>query len=81
MPPQALGAKDGEYSAVERKTLMALGKERLEGWKITGKRQQVVPERVRIQEEMKRKEAERSRKLKEDSERGLESQQQGVAVA
>lgn len=51
--------EDGDYSVVERKTLRAVGKDRLEGWKIQGERQGIVPERVRIQQEMKRKEAER----------------------
>ena len=45
--------------------MKALGKDRIEGFKITGKRQPVIPERLRIQEEMKRKEEERMRKLKE----------------
>lgn len=56
---------DGNYSVVERKTLRALGKDRLPGFKIQAKRQLVVPARVRIQEEMKKKEEERLRKLKE----------------
>ncbi|KAF2121805.1 hypothetical protein BDV96DRAFT_511226 [Lophiotrema nucula] len=68
---------DGEYSIVEKKTLKAVGKERLEGWKIQGERQRIVPERVRIQEEMKRKEEERLRKLKEGS--GTEITQTEVA--
>jgi hypothetical protein len=50
---------DGDYSIVEKKTLKAIGKERLEGWKIQGDRQGIVPERVRIQQEMKRREEER----------------------
>ncbi|KAF2751659.1 hypothetical protein M011DRAFT_463167 [Sporormia fimetaria CBS 119925] len=62
--PFCFDREDGDYSAVERKTLRALGKERLEGWKITAERQRIVPERVRIQEEMKRKEEERLKKLK-----------------
>jgi hypothetical protein len=63
--PFVFDREDGNYSAVERRTLNALGKDRLEGWKIAGKRQMVVPERVRIQEEMKRKEEERLKKLQE----------------
>jgi hypothetical protein len=63
--PFVFDREDGEYSAVERRTLNALGKERLEGWKITGERQMVVPARVRLQEEMKKKEEERLRKLNE----------------
>ncbi|KAF2835882.1 hypothetical protein M501DRAFT_940996 [Patellaria atrata CBS 101060] len=56
--------EDGNYSLVERKTLNALGKDRLAGWKIKGGRQRIVPERVRIMEEMKKKELERLEKLK-----------------
>ncbi|KAF1935997.1 hypothetical protein EJ02DRAFT_414752 [Clathrospora elynae] len=73
-----------EYSAVERKTMRALGKEgRIEGWRITGERQQVVPERVRIQEEMKRKEEERLRRLKEGGsvDGGKEEEVKRVATA
>jgi hypothetical protein len=33
-----------EYSIVEKKTLAMLGKDRLSGWKIKGKREFVVPE-------------------------------------
>ena len=51
--PFVFDRKDGNYSAVEKKTLAALGKERLDGWKITAERQRIVPERVRIQERMK----------------------------
>ena len=64
---------------MERKTLKALGKDRIEGFKITGKRQQVIPERVRIQEEMKRKEEERLRKLEERA--GIDEASQRVATA
>jgi hypothetical protein len=51
--------EDGEYSLVERHTLRALGKDDLKGWKITGPREGIVPERVRIQERMKREEIKR----------------------
>lgn len=58
--------EDGSnYSIVERKTLKALGKDRLPGWKVQGERQRIVPERVRIQQEMKRLEEERLKKLKQ----------------
>jgi hypothetical protein len=57
---------DGNYSAVERKTLRDLGKERLNGWGITWPRQGIVPERIRVQERMKREEEERLRKVKEN---------------
>lgn len=63
--PFCFDRSDDEYSVVERKTMKALGKERLEGWSIKGERQRIVPERVRIQQEMKRKEEERLRRLKE----------------
>jgi hypothetical protein len=42
-----------EYSTVERKTLSALGKDSLEGWKITYGRDKIVPERVKRQQAMK----------------------------
>jgi ectoine hydroxylase-related dioxygenase (phytanoyl-CoA dioxygenase family) len=39
-----------DYSLVERKTLIALGQpEGLKGWKITGKREHVVPTRIKLQ--------------------------------
>ncbi len=57
-----------DFSLVELKTLQALGKDRLPGWKIKGEREEVVPERVRIQKEMKLKELER---LKENAQAGL----------
>ena len=66
--PFLFDREDGKYSAVERKTLRALGKERLEGWKITAERQRIVPERVKIQERMKREEEERLKKLQESKE-------------
>ncbi|KAI1805646.1 hypothetical protein F4811DRAFT_212305 [Daldinia bambusicola] len=51
--------EDG-YSLVERKTIAAVGDaDKLKGWKITMPRERVVPERVRIQEEMKREERRR----------------------
>ncbi|KAG8833362.1 hypothetical protein FRC18_003721 [Serendipita sp. 400] len=65
-----------DYSLVERKTLRELGKllkaegkiaseqevvDGLKGWKITGERRMIVPDRIRIQEEMKRKEEARLR--------------------
>lgn len=48
-----------EYSLVELKTLQALGKERLQGWKATGPRETIVPERMRNVKEMKKLEMER----------------------
>ncbi|KAH9861925.1 hypothetical protein IAQ61_010126 [Plenodomus lingam] len=58
---------DGKYSLVEKKTLRELGKESLEGWKITAERKVIVPERIRIQERMKREEEERLMRLKEEA--------------
>lgn len=50
-----------DYSLVERKTLMALGVERLEGWKITGERKAVVPQRLKVHAIMKEAEERRLR--------------------
>jgi hypothetical protein len=36
-----------KYSLVEKKTLEMLGKDRLSGWRIRGKREFVVPERLK----------------------------------
>ncbi|KAF2007734.1 hypothetical protein P154DRAFT_478935 [Amniculicola lignicola CBS 123094] len=69
---------EGEYSIVERKTLRALGKERLPGWKATGERKKIVPERVRLQEEMKRMEAERLAKVKGVGEECMRVREAGV---
>ncbi|KAF2707389.1 hypothetical protein K504DRAFT_458829 [Pleomassaria siparia CBS 279.74] len=63
--PFCFDRQDGKYSVVERKTLKALGKESLEGWKIEGERQMLVPARVKVQEEMKKREEERLKKLEE----------------
>ncbi|KAK5107414.1 hypothetical protein LTR62_001275 [Meristemomyces frigidus] len=57
-------ADGGEYSVVERKTLKALGKSGLPGWRITEPRMAVVPERLRRQAEMRERELERLRDLK-----------------
>jgi hypothetical protein len=56
-----------EYSLVELKTLQSLGKERLEGWKATGPREAVIPERVRKQEKMKQLELKRLERLKHNA--------------
>jgi hypothetical protein len=55
---------DGNYSLVELKTLKALGKENLGGWKTTGAREEVIPERVRIQARMKAEELKRLAEIK-----------------
>ncbi|KZV63066.1 hypothetical protein PENSPDRAFT_590446 [Peniophora sp. CONT] len=70
-------ADPADYSVVEQATLRALGVERLSGWKITREREEVVPERVRIQREMKQRELERLAlegqvKMMEARERGME---------
>jgi len=44
---------------VEKKTLKELGVDSLPGWKIKGERRVVVPERVRIQAEMRAQELKR----------------------
>jgi hypothetical protein len=60
-----------DYSLVERKTLKELGVESLPGWKITGERRVVVPERVRIQAEMRAQELKRlAGELKDGTETG-----------
>ncbi len=56
---------NGNYSLVELKTLRSLGKDRLDGWKITALREGVIPERVRIQARMKEEEEKRLAALKE----------------
>lgn len=48
-----------QYSLVEQKTLLALGKDRLGGWKITAEREEIVPARMKAFHEMKKKEQER----------------------
>lgn len=55
---------EGQYSYVERKTLKALGVERLDGWAISGTRDEVVPERLRRQNEMMKEELKRLEELK-----------------
>ncbi|KAK0711040.1 hypothetical protein B0H67DRAFT_601884 [Lasiosphaeris hirsuta] len=62
--PFRFDREDSDFSLVERVTLKALGKDRLDDWKIAGPRERVVPERIRIQERMKREEEERLAALK-----------------
>ncbi|KAI0527801.1 dihydrofolate reductase-like domain-containing protein [Xylaria bambusicola] len=58
--PHCFDRADGNYSLVEKKTMQSVGgEEMLRGWKITGPREAVVPERVRIWEKMKQEEAKR----------------------
>ena len=53
-----------QYSVVERKTLEALGKENLSGWKITHGRDRIVPERLKKQAAMREQELKRLEELK-----------------
>jgi hypothetical protein len=62
--PHCFDREDGNYSLVEQATMRALGKERLSGWKITGPREKVIPERLRIQAQMKLEEEKRLAALK-----------------
>jgi hypothetical protein len=54
---------ESQYSYVERKTLRALGVDRLQGWKVTGTRDEVIPERVRRMARMKEEELQRLKDL------------------
>jgi hypothetical protein len=55
-------ANPDDYSLVERKTLLALGKpEGLKGWRVTGKREHVTPARIRLQATLKALELRRLR--------------------
>lgn len=65
-PPVALRAPfnfnrgdESEYSLVELKTIKDIGEDNLKGWKITSKREKIVPERVKIQEHMRKEEQQR----------------------
>jgi hypothetical protein len=78
--PFVFDREDDNYSAVERKTLRAVGKDRLKGWKIEGERQQLVPERMRRQEKQKKEQEERLKKLGQN-EAGLEATKQVPIVA
>ena len=73
--------EDGAYSVVERKTLRALGRERLEGWRITRERERVVPGSTKVKEEMKRLEderLERARRMREGGAVGVKGAEVGV---
>jgi hypothetical protein len=52
-----------EYNLVELKTLQSLGKERLTGWRPTGPRESVIPERLKVQRELKELEIKRLKHL------------------
>ncbi|TDZ24392.1 hypothetical protein Cob_v003053 [Colletotrichum orbiculare MAFF 240422] len=58
--PHRFDRTDGsEYSLVEQATLRALEAESLPGWKITAEREEVVPERLKVQARMKEEELKR----------------------
>ncbi|KAJ7676449.1 hypothetical protein B0H17DRAFT_1237970 [Mycena rosella] len=58
--PFSFDSAGGSFSLVEQKTLQELGYPAgLEGWKIEGEREMIVPRRIKIQEEMKERERER----------------------
>ncbi|KAI0397760.1 hypothetical protein F5Y17DRAFT_290840 [Xylariaceae sp. FL0594] len=58
--PHCFDREDGRYSLVEQKTIRCVGgEEKLKGWKITGPREGVIPERVKIQQAMKQEELKR----------------------
>jgi len=77
--PFCFDREDGAYSLVEQVTLHALGKENLKGWKITASREEVVPERIRIQERMKKEEEERLAALKKKATEGTQQQVSAAA--
>jgi hypothetical protein len=54
---------ESQYSYVERKTLRALGVDRLTDWKVTGTRDEVIPERLRRMARMKEEELQRLKDL------------------
>ncbi|KAI8947655.1 hypothetical protein F4801DRAFT_559890 [Xylaria longipes] len=62
--PHCFDRPDGNYSLVERKTMSCIGEEKLKGWKPTGPRERVIPQRVKIQEAMKREEMKRMEEQK-----------------
>ena len=51
-----------QYSLVELKTMHDVGAEKLKGWKITGSRDRVVPDRLKVQNPMVTAERERMQK-------------------
>lgn len=61
--PFCFNRADGQYSIVEQKTLKALEKERLEGWKMAAERQRLVSDGAKMKAELKRLEDERLAKL------------------
>ncbi|KAI1458302.1 hypothetical protein F4805DRAFT_425207 [Annulohypoxylon moriforme] len=70
----------GGYSLVEQKTMNAVGgKGMLKGWGVTGTRERLVPERIRIQEAMKREELKRIQEEQQQKQR--QEQAQGKIAA
>lgn len=66
--PMRFDRGDGAvYTWVEKKTLRELGVERLEGWEVTGSRDEVVPERLRRMARMKEEEMRRMEELKKQA--------------
>lgn len=53
-----------DYSLVELKTLKALGKDRLSGWKIQAPRELIIPAAWKAKDEMKQLELQRLERLK-----------------
>lgn len=65
--PFRFDREDSNFSLVERTTLRALGKDRLDEWKITVPRERIVPLRIKIQEQMKLEETKRLEELRKVS--------------
>ena len=88
-------SKSDDYSLVELKTIQDLGgQEKTRGWKITGERKGVVPERLRVQAKWMEEEAKRLQErgveymdgtqdefMVLERERMLKAKANGVAVA
>jgi hypothetical protein len=80
-PPVSLNkpffsSPESGYSLVEQKTLKALGKDSLGGWKITEERRRIVPKRIEIQNKMKELELQRLKELEENM-KGLGLKEEG----
>ncbi|TPX19143.1 uncharacterized protein E0L32_011216 [Thyridium curvatum] len=58
--PHCFDRPDGDFSLVERKTMLALGGEdKTKGWKATGPREKITPKMWKAKEEMKQEEIRR----------------------
>jgi hypothetical protein len=69
-PPVALRAPfnfdrrdESDYSVVQLETIKEIGADNLKGWRMTGKREKIVPERAKIQAHMRKEE---QRRLQEE---------------